>query len=64
MRYFNIRRSMQIGRGAECDIRIKVKTVSRVHCKVRREASGTYVLENASTTNFTMVNRTGGAGPQ
>jgi hypothetical protein len=39
-------------------IRIKVKTVSRVHCKVRREASGTYVLENASTTNFTVVNRT------
>ena len=64
MRYFNIRRSIQIGRGAERDIRIKVKTVSRVHCKVRREASGTYVLENASTANFTVVNRTGGAGPQ
>jgi len=66
VRYFNIKRSILIGRGSECDIRIKVKTVSRVHCKVRVVAPETptvassspaqFVLENVSTTNFTVVN--------
>jgi len=58
MRFFNIKRCILIGRGAECDIRIKVKTVSRVHCKVNLEANGDFVLENVSTTNFTIVNNT------
>ena len=58
VRFFNIKRSIQIGRGAECDIRIKVKTVSRVHCKVRVEENGDFVLENVSSTNFTIVNKT------
>jgi len=66
VRYFNIKRSILIGRGSECDIRIKVKTVSRVHCKVRVVAPDAspmasavpaqFVLENVSTTNFTVVN--------
>jgi pSer/pThr/pTyr-binding forkhead associated (FHA) protein len=58
MRYFNIKRSILIGRGAECDIRIKVKTVSRIHCKVNLETDGVFMLENISTTNFTIVNNT------
>jgi len=82
VRFFNIKRSILIGRGSECDIRIKVKTVSRVHCKVRVQipdaassspskplglasaaaaaaaaaAPAQFVLENVSTTNFTIVN--------
>ena len=58
VRYFNIKRSILIGRGSECDIRIKVKTVSRVHCKVRvvAETPVQFVLENVSTTNFTVLN--------
>ncbi len=57
VRYFNIKRSILIGRGKECDIRIKVKTVSRIHCKVNLERDGEFVLENVSTTNFTVLNK-------
>ena len=55
MRDFTIKRSILIGRGKECDIRIKVKTVSRRHCQVL-VTDGEYYLENVGTTNFTSVN--------
>lgn len=55
MRDFTIKRSILIGRGKECDIRIKVKTVSRRHCQVL-VTDGEYFLENVGTTNFTSVN--------
>ena len=54
-RDFTIKRSILIGRGKECDIRIKVKTVSRRHCQVL-VTDGEYFLENVGTTNFTSVN--------
>jgi pSer/pThr/pTyr-binding forkhead associated (FHA) protein len=54
-RDFTIKRSILIGRGKECDIRIKVKTVSRRHCQVL-VTNGEYFLENIGTTNFTSVN--------
>ena len=50
-----INKSLLIGRGKECDIRIKVKTVSRRHCQVLMN-NGDYYLENIGTTNFTSVN--------
>lgn len=50
-----INKSILIGRGKECDIRIKVKTVSRRHCQVLLK-NGDYYLENIGTTNFTSVN--------
>ncbi len=50
-----INKSILIGRGKECDIRIKVKTVSRRHCQVLLN-NGDYYLENIGTTNFTSVN--------
>jgi pSer/pThr/pTyr-binding forkhead associated (FHA) protein len=67
VRYFNIKKSIQIGRGSECDIRIKVKTVSRIHCKVKVVTAddalpqdfsvpAQYMLENISATNFTILN--------
>ena len=70
VRVYDLNRNIVIGRGQDCDIRIKQGTVSRVHCRITRveyskgnadagEEEGDeseYWLENLSTTNHTEVN--------
>ena len=59
---YDLKRDIVIGRGPDCDIRIKQNTVSRVHCNLCRKwaedgsFSGPYVLQNVSTTNLTEIN--------
>lgn len=44
-----------IGRGRDCDVRLPIRTISRVHAELRWEGKR-LVLEHRSTTNATVVN--------
>ena len=45
-----------IGRGRECQIRLKDSEISQVHCSVRMDESGALLLEDEGSTNGTLVN--------
>ena len=42
-RVYDLTRNISIGRGQDCDIRIKQGTVSRLHCNITREDGGPLV---------------------
>jgi hypothetical protein len=49
------REAMTLGRGEECDFVVPERQISRVHMRVRREATG-YFLEDLNSKNGTFVN--------
>ena len=49
------RKSIVIGRGAECDVVIKDPKASRRHCQLTRKESA-FVLEDLGSRNGTFVN--------
>jgi len=49
------RDAMTLGRGEECDFVVPDRQISRVHLRVRREATG-YFLEDLDSKNGTFVN--------
>jgi DNA-binding response OmpR family regulator len=49
------REAMTLGRGEECDFVVPDRQISRVHMRIRREATG-YVLEDLGSKNGTFVN--------
>ncbi len=54
---FDIVEDITIGRSAECDVRVRNKSVSRVHAKITIDKeNGCCLLENISKTNFTVRN--------
>ena len=52
---FEITGDLSFGRGAECDIRIKNASVSRLHAKIVVNANDC-VLNHLSSTNVTLIN--------
>ncbi len=46
---------MTLGRGDECDVVVPERQISRVHMRIRREATG-YFLEDLGSKNGTFVN--------
>lgn len=46
---------MTLGRGDECDVVVPERQISRVHLRIRREATG-YFLEDLGSKNGTFVN--------
>ena len=46
---------MTVGRGDECDVVVPERQISRVHMRIRREATG-YFLEDLGSKNGTFVN--------
>ncbi len=49
------RTPMMIGRAPDCDVRLDVRWVSRIHARIRLEEGG-YVLEDAGSKNGVFVN--------
>ena len=49
------REAMTLGRGEECDFVVPDRQISRVHMRVRRQATG-YFLEDLDSKNGTFVN--------
>ena len=46
-----------IGRGEDCDFRLEDPRVSREHCRIRVDKHGSFILEDAGSSNRTYVNR-------
>ena len=46
---------MTLGRGDECDVVVPERQISRVHMRIRREATG-YFLEDLGSKNGTFIN--------
>jgi diguanylate cyclase (GGDEF)-like protein len=51
-----------IGRSASCNIVVNDESVSRLHCELRLNADGTYVVRDNGATNGTMINDVAIAG--
>ncbi len=55
--YFDIASDIILGRGPDCDIRLKICSVSRIHSKIFiNEDTGGCLIENLSQSNPTIVN--------
>jgi hypothetical protein len=48
--------SVLIGRGADCDVTLTERQVSRHHARIERQTDGTYVLYDLGSKNRTYVN--------
>lgn len=54
--YFDITKDFTIGRDKNCEIRIKLDCVSRIHSKISIDENGNCVLNHLSKTNPTLIN--------
>src|SRR6185312_6920061 len=51
-----IRSVLTLGRGDECDIVINHRSLSRMHCRLERENSGSWKVVDLGSSNRTQVN--------
>lgn len=53
---FPVKKSVKIGRGTHCDVRIHVQSVSEQHCLILVEKDKRAMIQNLSLTSQTLVN--------
>ena len=54
--FFDITSDITIGRGTDCDIRVKMPSISRLQSRILIDENGHCNIENLSATNPTVLN--------